>query len=47
MRRRRRIAKKALQVAGFTVFVGTMYAAIIAGLIQYNFGGQNVQYEKK
>ena len=47
MRRRYRVIKKTLKAAGFVSFVGTMYVAIIIGLVQSNFGGQNVQYEKK
>ena len=47
MRGRQRVVKGALKVAGFVAFVGTMYAAIIVGLVHNNFGGQNVQYEKK
>lgn len=47
MRRRRRVATKALKAANLVVFVGTMYAAIIVGLLQYNFGGQNENKEEQ
>ncbi len=47
MRRRKRIARKVFKTAGFTVFVGTMYAAIIVGLVQYHFGGNNVHKKEK
>ena len=47
MRRRRRIAIKTLKAAQLVVFAGTMYAAIIVGLIQHNFGGQNENKEEQ
>ena len=46
MRRRKRVAIKTLRAAQLVVFAGTMYAAIIVGLIQYNFGGQNEKEQK-
>ena len=47
MRRRKRVAIKTLKAAQLVVFAGTMYAAIIVGLIQYNFGGQNENKEEQ
>jgi len=47
VRRRRRVAIKALKAANMVAFVGTMYAAIIVGFLQYNFGGQNENKEEQ